>query len=204
MCQVRINKRYLRFSAPLGYVHPVSIKKKVYKKQGQRRHESSPFERHIIHKRPTFRAVRSKSQAAAIATPTVEGEHLTSALLLLAEVFGDTATDLSESRPHNLPECSLRAKSVTDSKNYKGKGRRPYLVLCIEGHDTNLVRPHNRLTSSDDTRTGIPLQLVRRQKQQETALQKVDSKEEWHETQVRVILEDIGSCLSGADGMTHC
>ena len=76
-----------------------------------------------------------------------------------------------------------------------------YLIFGVESHDASLVSADDGLARFDDGRAGFVLEFVGDKEQQEAALQQVDSKEEWHEAEVRVVIEDVIDSLGGSYGM---
>ncbi len=57
--------------------------------------------------------LRLESKPCAITGPSVQSQQLTAALMLLAEVFGNTAADLSEGTPHNLAKVALQLIAIS-------------------------------------------------------------------------------------------
>ena len=98
--------------------------------------------------------------------------------------------------------CRNKAVSILYNwGSFVSQGEIPYLIFGVESHDASLVSADDGLAGFDDGRAGFVLEFVGDKEQQEAALQQVDSKEERHEAEVRVVIEDVIDSLGGSYGM---
>ena len=98
--------------------------------------------------------------------------------------------------------CRNKAVSILYNwESFVSQGEIPYLIFGVESHDASLVSADDGLARFDDGRAGFVLEFVGDKEQQEAALQQVDSKEERHEAEVRVVIEDVIDSLGGSYGM---
>lgn len=100
-------------------------------------------------------------QTSTVAHPSVQAQNFPPSQLLFAIILWYPALDLRQRRSHNLSKIPLLHKLSAFIIATQRAENMTYLIFSIQRNNTSLMSPDNDLTSLDNVRTGLSLQLVR-------------------------------------------